>query len=305
MNSFNSNPAKGYASLLSGYIGWGLFPLYWQLLAHISPLEVTLHRIIWAVPVLMILIHFSARRKAEFRETIRNNKQIKLLVISSILITINWGIYVWAVSNSRIIEASMGYFLSPLISISAGMLIFKETLTRLQKIAIAVAILGVIFQIISQGTLPWVAMGVGISFALYGVLRKMIKTGALVGLYTETLIMAPIALIGLFILYSQNNTSFLQGDKLTDLWLILGGLVTVAPLALFTIGAKSLPLTTVGVLFFITPSMQFVIGAILFHEPMNNQKILAFAIIWISIALYAISLMLNQKEKTVNEHPSK
>lgn len=297
MNSFISTPAKGYTSLLSGYIGWGLFPLYWQLLAHISPLEVTLHRIIWAVPVLMVLIHLSARRKAEFRETIRTSKQIKLLIISSILITINWGIYVWAVAHSRVVEASMGYFLSPLISILAGMLIFKEKISRLQKIAIGVALLSVIFQITSQGKLPWVAMGVGISFALYGVLRKIIKTGALVGLYTETLIMAPIALIGLIVLYSQNKVSFLHGDNLTDLWLILGGLVTVAPLALFTIGARSLPLTTVGVLFFITPSMQFVTGAILFNEPMDNHKILAFIIIWISIVLYAVSLMLNHKNK--------
>ena len=134
---------KAYATLLAGYIGWGLFPLYWQLLAHVSPLEVTLHRIVWSIPVLALLIHFSQRRHREFLQSLQSRGELQFLLITAILITFNWGLYVWAVAHSRVVEASMGYFLSPLIHISSGVLLFKEKLTPLQWLAIAFAAAGV------------------------------------------------------------------------------------------------------------------------------------------------------------------
>lgn len=281
---------KAYLTLLSGYIGWGLFPLYWQLLAHVSPVEVTLHRIIWSVPVLALLIHLSPRRQRDFIATFRSRNELKSLLLTAILITLNWGIYVWAVANARVIEASMGYFLAPLIHISSGVFVFKEKLTPLKWLAVALAALGVCFYIISQGDFPWAGLGVGFSFAIYGVLRKKIATGAVVGLYIETLMMTPIALIGLLMLHFQHSAAFLNLDQATNWWLVLSGLVTVVPLALFTTGTRLLPMASVGILFFITPSMQFIMGSMVLGEPINSGKFAAFAIIWSGLILYSFSI---------------
>lgn len=282
---------RAYATLLSGYIGWGLFPLYWQLLAHVPALEVTLHRIVWSIPVLALMVFFSTRRKLEFSETLRSSHQLKLLLVTAILITVNWGVYVWAVANARVLEASMGYFLTPLINIAAGVFIFHEKLSRLKWLSILFAVFGVAYYIISLDSLPWVALTVGISFSSYGILRKKIHTGPIVGLYTETLMMAPFALALLTYLHQQHAAVFMQLDMSTNLWLVLGGLVTVVPLALFTTGTRFLPMTSVGILFFITPSMQFVIGAVVLGEPVNTHKLIAFSIIWAGLVLYSISLL--------------
>ena len=212
-------------------------------------------------------------------------------MITAILITVNWGVYVWAVSNNRVIEASMGYFLTPLLNISAGVLLFKEHLSGLKWMAIALATLGVLYYIVSLGTLPWVALTVGLSFSAYGVLRKRTDTGPIVGLYIEKLMIAPFALALLLYLHQQLSPQFLNADIMSDLWLILGGLVTVVPLALFTTGARSLPMTSVGILFFITPSLQFIMGALVLGEALNTHKLIAFVIIWSALILYSISLL--------------
>jgi len=285
---------KAYATLLAGYIGWGLFPLYWQLLAHVPALEVTLHRIVWSVPVLACMVYFSSRRKIEFSATLRSRQQLKLLILTAILITINWGVYVWAVAHARVLEASMGYFLTPLINIAAGVFIFREKLSRLKWSAIAFAATGLAYYVVSLGSLPWVALTVGISFSSYGILRKKTHTGAIVGLYTETLMMLPFALLVLSGLHLQHSAVFMHTDSLTSLWLILGGLVTVIPLALFTTGTRLLPMTSVGILFFITPSMQFLMGTLVLGEPLNTHKLIAFMIIWAGLVLYSVSLLRNQ-----------
>lgn len=291
---------KAYLSLLAGYIGWGLFPLYWQLLTHVSPVEVTLHRIIWSIPVLVLLVHMSKRRHRDFVQIFQAKTELKFLFLTAILISLNWLIYVWAVTNGRVLEASMGYFLAPLIHISSGVLVFKEKLSVLKWLAVALAALGVCFYIISQGVFPWAGLGVGFSFAAYGVLRKKIATGAVVGLYVETLMMAPIALIGLFIMQYQHSASFLNSTPATDWWLILGGLVTVIPLALFTIGTRQLPMASVGILFFITPSMQFVMGSMVLGEPINTGKLIAFLIIWSGLILYSVSIIRGPKQAAEN-----
>jgi len=285
---------NAYLALLAGYIGWGLFPLYWQLLAHVPSLEVTMHRIIWSIPVLALLVHLSSRRKKEFRLTIHSSRQLKLLLVTALLITLNWGVYVWAVAHARVLEASMGYFLTPLINIAAGVFIFHEKLNRLQWLAIALAAAGVAYYVFSQGSLPWVALTVGFSFAGYGILRKRIRTGPIVGLYIETLMMAPLALSVLLYFHQQHGAAFLNFAPLTNLWLVLGGLVTVVPLALFTTGTRLLPMTSVGILFFITPSMQFLMGSLVLGEPLNANKLTAFLIIWSGLVLYSISLLKNK-----------
>lgn len=281
---------KGYAFLLSGYIGWGLFPLYWHLLAHVNPWEVTLHRILWSVPVLFLLVYLVKRRRDGFYTALKDKHVLKVLAMTALFITINWGVYVWAVAHQRVVEASMGYFLSPLVSILAGVLVFRERLQPLKWLAVACAAAGVLYYIFTVDTFPWVALTVGASFAIYGILRKQVNVDSVPGLFIETLILAPLALLVVIGMTVQGNAEFLHGEPLDDVWLILGGAVTVAPLALFTAGARLLPLATVGILFFVTPTMQFFSGVLVLGEPMDMYKLVGFMGIWLGLVFYCIAL---------------
>lgn len=288
---------KGYALLLSGYLTWGLFPLYWAQLAHTPALEVTLHRIVWSVPVLALLVWPVAARKSAFLAAWRNINTLKLLTLSATLISINWGVYVWAVAVNRVVEASMGYFLSPLLHILAGVVIFKEHLNRLQWLAIGFAALGVAWYALGTQQFPWFGLTVGVSFAGYGVLRKKIDINAVPGLFVETLLLIPLALLALFWLAANGEMQFLNTTARDSYLMALGGLVTVAPLALFTAGTRLLPMTTVGILFFITPTLQFFSGLFLLGESMNADKLTAFVMIWLGLGFYVIALL-----KAENSH---
>jgi chloramphenicol-sensitive protein RarD len=286
---------KGYLMILTGYVGWGLFPLYWSLLAHIAPLEVLLHRMLWATPVLILLVLLSLRRRQQVMLAFRSWAEVRLLVISSLFICANWGIYIWAVANQRVIEASMGYFLTPLLNVVAGLIFFGEKLDRLKFTAIGFAALGVVYYISSISEFPWVALGVGFSFASYGLLRKKMATNAIPGLLIETLLLLPFTLAAVTWLHLNGQAMFLNLNSSTDLWLILGGPVTVIPLAFFTSGTRLLPMTTVGILFYVTPTLQFLSGVVILGESFNQDKLIGFAGIWIGLAIFTYSLISSKK----------
>jgi len=283
---------KGIILVLAGYIGWGLFPLYWVLLKHVSATEVLAHRMLWSALVLLVFIGFVRAWRVEFFLALSNKKELVWLFVTAILITINWGVYIIAVNNDRVVEASMGYFLSPLIHMLGGIVVFKERIGSLKKLAIAFAATGVFYYILSVNTFPWVGLAVGFSFASYGILRKMIKTPAVPGLLVETLLLIPLSLGYVFYLAINQQSAFLNANTATDVWLILAGLVTVVPLVLFTAGSRLLPMTTSGILFYITPTMQFLVGAMLFNEPVEKNQLLGFMGIWIGLALYTYSLLI-------------
>ncbi len=277
-----------------GYIGWGLFPLYWALVKHVPAFEVLSHRMLWSVPVLIIFVAFVASWRADLLSTLKNKRELGWLLLTAILITINWGVYVYAVNNDRVVEASMGYFLSPLLHVLSGLIIFKEQLGPLRKLAVTFATLGVLYYIFSVEVFPWIGLVVGFSFAAYGILRKFIKTSAVPGLLVETLLLVPLSLGYLIYLGINNEAIFLQLNLSTDIFLGLAGLVTVVPLVLFTAGARLLPMTTTGILFYITPTMQFLIGAFIFKEAVNPDQLIGFSGIWIGLGLYAFSLLKRQ-----------
>ena len=291
---------KGYPLILTGYIGWGLLPLYWSLLSHVPPLEVLLHRMLWAVPFLLLLVAFSSRRKSQLFAACHSWPEIRLLTVSSIIICLNWGIYIWAVANQRVIEASMGYFLTPLLNVIVGLLIFKEKLDPLKLAAIGCAAIGVLYYILKAGVFPWVGLSLGISFAAYGLFRKKMDTNAIPGLLIETLILLPFTVGVILWLHGKGVAMFLNDDLTTDLWLILAGPVTVIPLALFTMGARLLPMTSVGILFYVTPTLQFLCGILVFEEAFNQDKLIGFAAIWIGLIIFSYSLLSNQA-KTASE----
>ena len=189
---------RGYAVILTGYVGWGLFPLYWNLLTHVPAGEVLLHRMLWAVPVLVILVALSARRRTQFRAALGSWQELKWLTLSSLVICFNWGIYIWAVANHRVIEASMGYFLTPLLNVLAGVVIFHEQLTRVKLVAILFAAAGVSYYVFTTAAFPWLGFAVALSFAGYGLLRKQMKTNAIPGLFVEILLLLPFTLALIF-----------------------------------------------------------------------------------------------------------
>jgi len=282
---------KGIVPILLGYIIWGFFPLYWVLLKHVPATEVLAHRMLWSVPVLLIFVVLIKKWREDFLIAIKNPKELRWLLVTAILITINWGVYIIAVSLDRIVEASMGYFLTPLLHILGGFIIFKEKIGRIKQLAVICAMLGVFYYIASVDVFPWVGLVLGFSFAAYGILRKFITTPAVPGLLVETLLLAPLSLGYIFYLTESHQIAFCNISINTDIWLMLAGVVTVSPMILFTTGARLLPMTTTGILFYISPTIQFLVGALVFHEKVNMHQLVGFMGIWIGLGLYSYSLL--------------
>ena len=289
--------SRGYSVILTGYIGWGLFPLYWALLSHVPAFEVLLHRMLWSAPVLLLLVLLSERRRAQVKAALRGWSELKWLAFSGLVVSFNWGIYIWAVANQRVIEASMGYFLTPLLNVLAGVILFQEKLTRTSIIAILCAASGVAYYFLSSAIPPWVALAVGASFALYGTLRKKMQTNAVPGLFVEILLLLPFTLALILWLQIRGEAMFLQHSGSTDLWLVLAGPVTVLPLAFFTAGSRMLPMTTVGILFYVTPSLQFFCGVALLGEAFDIDKLIGFTGIWLGLAIFSFGLLARATER--------
>jgi chloramphenicol-sensitive protein RarD len=282
---------RGYAVILTGYVGWGLLPLYWALLVQVPPGEVLLHRMLWSLPVLLLLVMLSARRRAQFAAALRSWRELRWLALSSLVICFNWGIYIWAVANQRVVEASMGYFLTPLLNVLAGVLVFREKLTRANLIAIAFAAAGVGYYVVTTVAFPWVGLAVAFSFAGYGLLRKQMATNAIPGLLVEILLLLPFTLALISWLHYRGEAVFLNLNRHIDLLLVLGGPITIIPLACFTAGTRLLPMTTVGILFYVTPSLQFLSGIFLLGESFSLDKLIAFCGIWTGLAIFSYSLL--------------
>jgi len=282
---------KGILLVLSGYLMWGCFPLYWALLNHVNPSEVLLHRMLWAVPVLFFLVYSKPTWKSNFKESLSSKKELVFLLITAILITINWGGYIFAVNLGRVVEASMGYFLSPVINMIGGYIFFNERISKLKQLAVFFATFGALYYVFSGDSFPWLGLLVGFTFSAYGIARKAMASSAVPGLYIETLILLPFFLIFIVWFYSNYDVAFLNVGVSTNILLILAGAVTVIPLALFNAGTKLLPLTTVGILFLITPTIQFLVGYILQNEAVNSNQLIGFVGVWAGLVIYSYALI--------------
>ena len=285
---------KGILLALSGYLMWGCFPIYWALLNHVNPSEVLIHRMLWSVPVLFFLVHTKPSWKLNFKESLSSKKELGFLFITAILITINWGGYILAVNLGRVVEASMGYFLSPVINMIGGYIFFHERISKLKQLAVLFATVGALYYVFSGDSIPWLGFLVGFTFSAYGIARKAMASSAVPGLYIETLILLPLILIFSTWFYLNFDFAFLNLNLSTDVLLFMAGAVTVVPLALFNAGAKLLPMTTVGILFLITPSIQFLVGYYLQNEDVNSHQLLGFIGVWAGLLMYSYALI---KEK--------
>jgi len=293
------NPGIVYAAL--AYLCWGLFPLYFRLLKNVPSLEVVAHRTVWSLLFVSLLL-LSLRRLAWLAPVLRRPRVLGLFMLSASLLVINSLSYVWAVQNSHVLDASLGYFINPLVNVALGFFFLRERPRPVQWIAVALAAAGVMWLTVQTGRLPWIALVLAFSFGLYGLVRKTAPLGPLEGLGLETLLMAPVATAALVFWTIQGTSAFAIGEPTTILWLLLAGPLTAVPLLLFAAGARRLPLTTLGLVQYISPSMQFMLAVWLFHEPVAPARMIAFGLIWAALAVYsAEGLWRNRRVAAMNE----
>lgn len=268
---------------------WGAFPLYWPLLEPASALEIVSHRAVWTMVFCIIILAITKSLKAT-RETMKRPKVAAKLFLTSILISINWLVYIWATNNGHVVEASLGYYINPLVMIGFGIIILKEKMRALQWSAVGIAAFGVLVLTIDYGRLPWIALTLAISWGSYGFIKKQLGLGALEGLAIETLIASLPYLLYLIYIGNNGTGQFGHGPGITIL-LISAGAITAIPLLLFNGSTTRLPLTVIGLLQYITPTIQFSIGVWVRHEDMPAARWVGFLIIWIALITLAIDLI--------------
>ncbi len=246
-----------------------------------------MHRVLWSLAFLLVLLAMR-RRWVWLAQVARRPRVLAAFCASAVLLSINWVTYIWSVGNGHVVDASLGYFMTPLVNVVLGYTVLHERLRRAQWLALSLAALGVAWLTIQAGQLPWIALVLASSFGAYGLLRKIATLGALEGLTLETMILLPAALAGLFVLETHGSARFPSPDLATDLWLIGVGPVTAVPLLLFAAGARRLSLATLGLLQYLSPTLQFVLGVWIFHEPFSALRLIGFGLIWTALLLYSL-----------------
>lgn len=287
---------KGIYYAVAAFLMWGLVPIYFKSVAHVDEFEVIAHRIVWSC----VFLAFFLLAKRQLLDALKLLKRPAILYglgLSALVISINWLVFIWAVAESRIVETTLGYFINPLINILFGMIIFSERLRKLQWFAVILAAIGVTYQLVLLGELPWVALVLATSFSLYSVLRKKIPVDSISGLFIETLWLLPFALGYMFWLLKEEALMFATSDRTTVILLLSAGLVTSFPLLAFAAGARRLSLTMVGLLQYIGPSIAFLIAVFHYDEPMDEQRLVTFIFIWLALIIFSIEGFLHQKRK--------
>lgn len=280
---------QGVIATLVAFTIWGLMPLYFKAVGSVPPTEIVAHRVLWSVVFLLALLALW-RGFDGLRRLAAQPRLIGLLALSASLTGSNWLVFVWAIAQDRLLEASLGYFINPLVSILLGRLVLGERLRPLQRAAVALACGGVAWRVWQVGTLPWIALFLAGTFGLYGLLRKRAPVDAINGLFVETLVTAPLAL-GWLAWLAAHGTLHFGGELRIDALLPLAGVLTAVPLMLFAVGAKRLPLSTVGFLQYLAPSLNFLLAVFVFREPFDTGQFVGFALIWAALAVYSVDML--------------
>jgi chloramphenicol-sensitive protein RarD len=264
-----------------------LFPIFFKQLSNVNAFEVVMHRMVWSL-VFLIAVLAALRRWGWLRDVVRRPRVLAAFAVSALLLSANWSVYVWAVQNAHLVDASLGYFILPLVNVTFGFVFLRERPRPIQWLAVAVAAAGVVWLTVQAGRLPWVALVLAITFGIYGLLRKVASLGALEGLTLETLLLAPfaLALLGWWTWHGQG--ALVQGSVTTMGWLLLGGPLTAVPLLLFAAGARRIPLATLGILQYISPSLQMLLGVWLYGEAFDPARAIGFYLIWLALVVYSL-----------------
>lgn len=295
---------QGVIFALAAYTFWGIAPVYFKLVKQVPAFEILAHRIIWAFVLVLILI-IAMRRMDRILPIVRSPKLIIRLTIATLLLGGNWFLFIWAINTDHLLDASLGYYINPLLNVAIGMIFFGEKMRRLQLVAIALAVTGVAIQVITFGAVPWVALALASSFATYGAIRKRLPVDSISGLWLETAILTPVMLS--YLLFFANSTA---SDLSANSWqlnalLVAAGLVTTVPLLCFTAAAQRIRYSTLGFFQYIAPSLMFLLAVLAYGEPLQQSKLITFVIIWSALALYTIDSVIQRQRsrKTIVQEP--
>ncbi len=280
---------------LFSFLIWGALVIYWHQLSSVNPLEVVAHRAIWSLVFTAVLI-FITKKTGEVVHILKKPKNILPLILSSILIAGNWGLFIWAVANDKILESSMGNYITPLLNVAASAIIFKVVLNKYQKLSVLLAFLGVIYMVLVYGKVPYIALFFAITFCTYGIIKKLVPASALTGLFIETLIISVPSAIYVIYLIVLGESAVLKDDIFIKFLLICGGIVTTLPLLGFSYSAKILHLSTLGILQYITPTIAFLLGVFVYHEYFSANILITFILIWIGLIIYSADGIIQLKK---------
>ena len=280
---------------LGAYVLWGLFPIYWKWLHHVPAIQVIGHRIGWSLIFLLIII-FATNQWKKFRLTL-TRRVLGIYLIAGVLLSFNWLIYVWGVNSEHVVETSLGYFINPLFSVLLGMIFLKERLRPLQWLPIGLAAMGVIYLTWTYGSLPWIALSLAFTFGLYGLVKKLSPLGSLYGLTLETGLVFLPALGYLIFVEVTGQGAFGHTGIVSDLLMVGAGAVTTIPLLMFASAAKRIPLTMVGIMQYIAPTLQFLLGVLLYKEPFTTTRLIGFSLVWIALIVFWVEGVFARKAR--------
>lgn len=287
----------GVLSAVIAYLIWGFAPMYFKQLLAVPALEILVHRIIWSILVLAILI-VVLKLSRKLISVMANKKILSILALSSGLLAFNWFLFIWAVNNNKMLEASLGYYINPLLNMLLGFVFLRERLENLQKLSVLLALIGVLFLIISVGKFPWVALALASSFSIYGLLRKLIAVDSISGLFIESLLMAPLAIF-YWMFFASDASNMIDNSTELNLLLLSAGVVTTAPLLFFTIAARRIKYSTLGFVQFIAPSIMFLLAIVVYKEPLESSRLVTFSFVWSGLILFVYSV-LNRNRNAIN-----
>ncbi|CVK20535.1 EamA family transporter RarD [Sporomusa sphaeroides] len=283
---------RGIILAVGAYCLWGILPIYWKQLPNVSAYEILAHRVVWSF-FFMFAVILTTRSLRQFldetKQICRNRKKLGGLFIVSTLISINWWVYIWAVNASRIVETSLGYYINPLVSVLLGIIVLKEKLSLWQTVSFMLAAVGVLTMTINFGAIPWVSLWLAFTFAFYGMCKKILAIGAVTATTLETLIVSPFAVAYLLYVYGQGGAAFSLAMPTTAALLMGAGAVTAIPLLLFAGGANRLPLSLLGFIQYLSPTISLTVGVLLYHEPFTSTHLVSFSLIWLALGIFSLA----------------
>lgn len=298
MENRSGESLKGGIAAAASFIIWGLIPVYWKLLDSVNAYELVLHRIAWSFIFILIILRFRGTLRTYFL-AFRDPRVTLIHTFAGIMLAVNWLAFIYAVTNEHILQASLAYFIVPLVNLGFGFLVLKERLTKLKGVAVLLACIGVCNEVFGVDEVPWLALAIAGSFGVYGLLKKKSSLGTVTGLALENTVIFPIAFVGLAWLFSQDQGALFHASWSLQALILLTGIVTSIPLLLFSYGTVRVQLNTLGILQFIAPCMKFVLAVWLYHEPFSSGKLITFGFIWLGILFYLFDTYQSTRTKDV------
>lgn len=292
---------KGIFFALGAYVLWGILPIYWELIDHIGAFEILAFRIIFSMIFMILLLVVGRKQREAFLRDVNqlfiHPVQLVAIIVAGYVITINWGTFIWAVTNGHVLQSSLGYYINPLVSIVLALIFLKERFNKFEWLAIIFALIGVLYMTIKIDEFPFVSIMLALSFGVYGLLKKIVHIDAISSIAIECIVTAPAGIIYVIYLWQQHHMTF--GFNMSSFWLVFSGAVTAIPLILFSAGAKRIPLSLTGFIQYVGPTIMFILGIFVFKEKFDVHQLITFIFIWIGIILYSISQYMNIKRNPI------